>query len=1709
MRPRVSLTMIVKNEEANLPACLGSVADLVDEIVVVDTGSTDATREVAARLGARVHRFAWVDDFAAARNESLRHATGQWVFWLDGDEWLDETNRDRLRRLLAGLADENAAYVMQQLCTRQAPLPGAPGGADQVVEQVRLFRNHPQVRWRHRVYEQILPSVRELGGVRRPTDVVIQHPGYQDPAVHLAKAERNLRLARREHEEHPEDPYVLYTLGLLLALLGRDAESLPYLSRGRERLPAAASYGAKLHALLVQAHHRLGRRQEALVACRSARALFPADGELLHQEATLLEETGDRAGAEARLLELARPAPGSAFAGAGPELRSHARHVLACAYRDQGREAEAEALWHSAVAECPAFAPGWLGLAELALARGRWGEVEPIARRLEEDCGRPRDAAALREKRGAAATAAEQLDRARRLHQAGDPAGAEPLYWQVVRADPANAEALYLLGAACASLGKLSEAAAALGQAARLQPGRPEVHNQLGVALARQGKLAEAAACFRETLRLQPGHAEAQRNLRAALERLGGAAGTQPLRHDPGPDPFRACLDEARSLREQGRLDDAVSLGLRALALRPDAAEAHNQLGVTLARQGKPAEAAACFREALRRQPGHAAAHNNLGNALSAQGLAAEALACYRQAVLLQPDLASAQNNLGQALLAQGHLEEAAAAFRQALRVRPDWADCHNNLGAVLAQRGDLGGAAASFREAVRLRPDAADSRRNLGQALSRLGRWEEAAACWAQVAALQPDDPLAPVNEGLALLELGRLADAEASFRRALLLRPDAAAAHCGLGLLFRKQKRRDEAAASLREALRLQPDLVEAHTALAEVLWDGDDYDGAVARYEQALRLQPSNRLRLLHATLLPPVYRSAAELQAWRRRLTDHVRRLHEDRVTLDLTREHALTLFPLAYHGLNDRDILESVARLYVAPRPGPDAAAVEGSGQEQIQVGFLSRYFRRHTIGELMGGLIARLARPEFGVTVLSVGHYEDETARFIRGHADRCVELPDDLQAARRLIADLRLDVLVYTDVGLDPVTQTLALSRLAPVQCVTWGHPSTTGIPTIDYFLSSALFEGPGAGGHYTETLVRLKNLPFYCERPAPPAVRKDRAALGLPEGCHLYAVPQTLFKCQPGFDEILGEVLRADPRGLVVLNEVPGRNWHEVLRRRFEAVIPDVAGRVRFLPRLSHDDYLNLNLLADVLLDPVHFNGGHTSLKGLALGTPIVTLDGELLKTRMTGAMYRAMGVLDCVTATPREYAATAVRLACDRDYRDAVRARILATNEVLFENPAPIRDLEQFFREAVGRRRASRSGAALGPTGRRASRGDRTRRPRVSLCMIVRNEEGNLPDCLRTAADLVDEVIVVDTGSTDGTREVAARLGARVFDFPWVDDFAAARNEGLRHATGDWIFWLDADDRLNEDNRRRLRTLFAGLGATNAAFLMKCLCPGPGGTTVVEHARLFRNHPDVRWRFRIHEQILPSVQRLGGSVHDTDVVIHHTGYQDPALHRRKLERNLRLLQLAQTEHPDEPWVLVELGQNYLALGRTHEALPLLRRGLERSHPGDPLMRRLCGQLARCYHQLGQRNEALAACRAGLARYPDFAELLFLECQLLQKLGDLAGAEAGLLRLQQPGAGFRPGDVGLCGYKARHELGVVYRKHGRDAEAEAQWQAVLAERPDYAPAWLALGDLWLAQGRLADVERAAGRLRTEAYGAAIAAALQARVQQSRAGRK
>lgn len=376
-----------------------------------------------------------------------------------------------------------------------------------------------------------------------------------------------------------------------------------------------------------------------------------------------------------------------------------------------------------------------------------------------------------------------------------------------------------------------------------------------------------------------------------------------------------------------------------------------------------------------------------------------------------------------------------------------------------------------------------------------------------------------------------------------------------------------------------------------------------------------------------------------------------------------------------------------------------------------------------------------------------------------------------------------------------------------------------------------------------------------------------------------------------------------------------------------------------------------------------------------------------------------------------------------------------------------------------------------------------------PLVSLSMIVKNEEHNLPACLESVADLVHEIIVVDTGSVDRTKEVAARFGAKIFDFPWVDSFAAARNESLKHATGEWVFWMDADDRLDPENRDRLGRLLANLPAGMAGYAMKCLCVPDEQTkaaTVVDHLRLFRNHPELFWKYRVHEQILPALRRLGATVHWSDVVVQHVGYRDGAIRSKKLERDLRLLLMEQAEQPDDPFTLFNLGSVYQELGKLADALPLFKRSLQGSEPSDSIVRKLYALIAQCHNHLGQQADALQACRQGRSLFPEDAELLFQEGITLRHLGDADGAiNAWEKLLQAPeGAHFASVNTGIRGHLTRHNLATTYLERGHLDAAEGHWRASLAERNDYVPAWLGLAEIAAKRDSIESLEKIIERL-------------------------
>ncbi len=368
-------------------------------------------------------------------------------------------------------------------------------------------------------------------------------------------------------------------------------------------------------------------------------------------------------------------------------------------------------------------------------------------------------------------------------------------------------------------------------------------------------------------------------------------------------------------------------------------------------------------------------------------------------------------------------------------------------------------------------------------------------------------------------------------------------------------------------------------------------------------------------------------------------------------------------------------------------------------------------------------------------------------------------------------------------------------------------------------------------------------------------------------------------------------------------------------------------------------------------------------------------------------------------------------------------------------------------------------------------------------LSVCMIVRDSSRTLRECLESILPWADELVVVDTGSLDDTPQIVEQYGARLFRFPWVDDFAAARNESLRHARGKWLFWMDSDDTIPADCGRRLRQLArADHPESLLGFVMQVHCPGGQAArdqvTIVDHVKLIRNSPNIRFEGRIHEQVLSSIRSAGGDVAWTDIYVLHSGAdQSPAGRKKKFDRDLRLLQLDLQDRPDHPFVLFNLGMTFNDMQSHAAAVHWLRRSLAFSLPDESHVRKAYALLIQSLIALGWIPDAQLVSKQALSLFPDDPELWFRRGLLDQQTSRLNEA---LQAYNQAIWGesqirFSSRDPGIQGYKARHNMALVYSSLGRNDLAELQWRRVVHEQPHNREGWRGLRQVLVAQRRIA----------------------------------
>ena len=724
-------------------------------------------------------------------------------------------------------------------------------------------------------------------------------------------------------------------------------------------------------------------------------------------------------------------------------------------------------------------------------------------------------------------------------------------------------------------------------------------------------------------------------------------------------DDQETSIRTAAALCSAGRLTEARHVLEALVATAPVAVDAWVLLGKIALTERRTQAAGESIARALTLRPRHPEALYALGRIRHAAGDPAAAVACFQQAVEAGAASPDVYSSLGIALRKLDRVDEAIAAYRSALAIRPDDAGAKWNLANALAAR-------AGADEAHQL-------------------RLASGAAFQAELGGL--------TERATALFEAGRHEEALDCFRKAMRIRPTDTALLKSAADFASWAGFEHLALTYYEEAVRLDPTLFEAvETARAQCTAKG--LAERAAKYAAlAYRLRPADEGLLAQRLILPAIQQSNDAIRQTRADFEGAVDEfLRTPPQVHDLDRLDGLTGFFLAYHSACNRDLQIKVARMYLRAMPSLATATSGGDlpprRPGRIRVGFVSAFMYRHSIGHTTRGLVEQISRAEFETYVLHIGRQRtDEVARAISAAADHALVLEGGLDGMRAQIAALHLDILFYQDVGMDTQTYFLALSRLAPVQCVSFGHPDTTGIPNMDYFVSNNLFETADAPSHYSERLFLLHDLPTlaYYHRPPRPAAIPDRHSLGLPADANVYLCAQMLQKFHPDFDLALAGILRRDPKGCLVLVNPAFDEWMEALRRRFATTLAGLESRIHVVPSMARERFVGLMALADVSLDTWYFNGMNSTLESFSVGTPVVTYPSALQRGRHTLGMYTSMGITDCIASDGDEYVDIAVRIGTDKDYAHALRQRILAQSGVLFENQRVVREFERFFRTA----------------------------------------------------------------------------------------------------------------------------------------------------------------------------------------------------------------------------------------------------------------------------------------------------------------------------------------------------------------------------------------------------------------------------------------
>jgi predicted O-linked N-acetylglucosamine transferase (SPINDLY family) len=687
-----------------------------------------------------------------------------------------------------------------------------------------------------------------------------------------------------------------------------------------------------------------------------------------------------------------------------------------------------------------------------------------------------------------------------------------------------------------------------------------------------------------------------------------------------------------------------------------------------------------------------------------------------RKAIQLRPDFEQARHQLISTLMQSGRDAEATQVCEESIAVLPDSSELQFYRSELHLRSDEKSLAIASCKRALALNPAMVAAQQSLSRILLDTQQFEQAEVSYRREIELTPEH-FGPCHQlGVVLYLMRRYTEAIEQFKRAIWLNPLSGASYFSLGDTYTEiDDESDEglalAQANYEKAVEVEPKVSRFHCNLGFSYWCGARLDRARASFDRAIELDPDNaKARWARVMLWAPAFSSkGGEVSPDRSGFRGELARFEDWWVKSKTDGElfvGNLQPFFLSYQEEPNVALLKQYGQVcakamqrWLEREKSPAFKRPVGN---RIRLGIVSADIRLHSVWmALIKGWFQSFDPERFELVVFSLAHRTDPETTWARSKSDVFVGGPKTLSQWVAAIREQNCEILIYPAVGLHPMTLKMASLRLAPVQINSWGHPDTSGLPTLDYYVSADCFEPADAQDHYSEQLVLLPHLGNRIQPLGLTSSELDFAGMNIDLDKPILVCPGTPFKYQPEHDHIFADIARDVPDAQLVFFRPSVAALSKLLEVRiakeFEVAGLNVKDHVRFVRWLNFHEYHCLLRHADVLLDTIGFSGYNTAVQAIECGLPLVTREGRFLRGRLASGVLRRMNLPELIAQTKAEYVNLVVRLATDLLYQAHIRHELEQRRSILFDDQSAMGPFQDFL-ESVAR---PNSCASQGPS------------------------------------------------------------------------------------------------------------------------------------------------------------------------------------------------------------------------------------------------------------------------------------------------------------------------------------------------------------------------------------------------------------------------